>query len=199
MAAIILTVTLAGQAAYAHTDAELDTWRDGWGRRVLTTGLRPGLMAEYVDMARRHPCQMRGVCRAPAPRPSAPQVYSAGVEQWRPLVATYFRPGDVDRALRIMRCESGGDPNIMHDFSNPASASGLFQHLGKYWATRSAAAGYAGVSIFDPTANVATAAWLRDQRGGWSHWVCRLRRRSSGGSARPPGRNAPCWRRSWTS
>ncbi|KKK91225.1 hypothetical protein LCGC14_2715090 [marine sediment metagenome] len=89
------------------------------------------------------------------------------------LVETYFRPADVDRALRIMQCESGGDPNIMHDFSNPASASGLMQHLGKYWATRSAAAGYGGVSIFDPTANVAVAAWLRDHSGGWGHWVCR--------------------------
>lgn len=121
-------------------------------------------------MARRHPCWFDHCHQPPAVAPA--RVYAAGVEQWRPLVASYFRAGDVDRALRIMRCESGGDPNIMHDFSNPASASGLFQHLGKYWSSRSVAAGWAGASIFDPEANVAVAAWLQ-RTGGWSHWVCR--------------------------
>ncbi len=155
--------------AYAHTTTELDAWSGGWARRAIGWGITDSLTAEYDDMARRHP-RYFGL---PFPHTHPRRTYSAGVEQWRPLVAAYFRPGDVDRALRIMQCESGGDPNIMHDFSNPASASGLFQHLGKYWATRSAAAGYGGVSIFDPTANVAVAAWLRDQPGGWQHWVCR--------------------------
>ncbi len=180
MAAIILTVTLTGPAAYAHTDAELDAWRLDWATRAHSPDWSvshwPTLVGEYVDMSRRHP-RYFGL-PVPHTHPArntaqAPRTYSAGVEQWRPLVAAYFRAGDVDRALRIMRCESGGDPNIMHDFSNPASASGLMQHLGKYWPARSAAAGFAGASIFDPTANVATAAWLRDQPGGWGHWVCR--------------------------
>ncbi len=93
----------------------------------------------------------------------------AGVGQWRALVTKYFRAADVDTALRIMSCESGGNPSA----KNPnSSASGLFQHLGKYWTGRSAAAGFFGASIFDPEANVATAAWLRDQKGGWAHWVC---------------------------
>ncbi len=177
VAAIILTLTtLTGQAAYAHTDTELDTWRMSWAIRALVGGDWPTMEAEYVDMARRHPRYFGLPVPHVHPARStaqAPRVYAAGVEQWRSLVASYFRAGDVDRALRIMQCESGGDPNIMHDFSNPASASGLFQHLGKYWMRRSAAAGFAGASIFDPTANVATAAWLRDQRGGWGHWVCR--------------------------
>ncbi len=175
MAAIVLTLTLTGPAAYAHTDAELDTWRMSWAIRALVGGDWPVMEAEYVDMSRRHPRYFGlPVPHAHTARSQrAPRVYTGGVEQWRPLVAAYFRPGDVDRALRIMQCESGGDPNIMHDFSNPASASGLMQHLGKYWARRSAAAGFAGASIFDPTANVATAAWLRDQPGGWGHWECR--------------------------
>ena len=179
MAAIILTVTLVSQAAYAHTDDELDTWRMDWAIRAHSPDWSvrhwPTLEGEYADMARRHPRYFGlPVPHTHAARPQrAARVYTAGVEQWRPLVATYFRPGDVDRALRIMQCESGGDPNIMHDFSNPASASGLMQHLGKYWVARSAAAGFAGASIFDPTANVATAAWLRDQPGGWGHWECR--------------------------
>ncbi len=139
----------------------------------MREGFTDALAAEYDDWASRHPRYFNlPVPHTHTPRPVR-RVFTGSVEQWRGLVATYFRAGDVDRAMRIMQCESGGDPNVMHDFSNPASASGLFQHLGKYWVVRSAAAGYAGVSIFDPTANVAVAAWLRDQPGGWSHWVCR--------------------------
>ncbi len=161
--------------AYAHTTSQLDEWTVDWSKRVWGEGgLSWTLWMQYGDMEVRHPCYFRDECPPPRTRSQpARRTYSGGVEQWRNLVATYFRPSDVDRALRIMACESGGDPNIMHDFSNPASASGLFQHLGKYWAARSAAAGYGGVSIFDPTANVAVAAWLRDQPGGWRHWVCR--------------------------
>ena len=151
---------------YAHTTTELDAWAAEWEHRAMREGFTDDVLAEYEDWASRHPRYFN----RPIPHTHPRRTYSAGVEQWRPLVAAYFRPGDVDRALRIMRCESGGNPNA----KNPrSSASGLFQHLGKYWATRSAAAGYGGVSIFDPTANVAVAAWLRDQAGGWSHWVCR--------------------------
>ena len=132
------------------------------------------LNAEYEDWATRHPRffgrHVHEAIGRQTPNRSPSVNVPAGVEQWRTLVAVYFRAEDVDRALRIMQCESGGNPNAKSPIS---SASGLMQHLGKYWVTRSAAAGYAGASIFDPTANVATAAWLRDQRGGWSHWVCR--------------------------
>lgn len=88
-----------------------------------------------------------------------------GAEQWRSLVATYFAPEDVDLALRVIVCESQGDPNAKNPHS---SASGLFQHLGRFWTERSAAAGWAGADIFDPEANVAVAAWLRQD--GWHHW-----------------------------
>lgn len=167
MAAIILTLTLTGQAAYAHTDDELDRWRSAWATRAIAIGGGewPTLGAEYADMARRHP-RYFGL---PVPHVHARSQragFGAGVEQWRPLVATYFRPGDVSRALRIMRCESGGVVGAY----NPSGASGLFQHLKKYWPARSQRAGFAGASVFDPTANVATAAWLRDQPGGWLHW-----------------------------
>ncbi len=167
--------------AYAHTTAELDQWKLAWGRRAITYGLTvhwwdseaADLNAEYEDYATRHPRYFGRSVPTPThthPRPPQPSTMGNNVEQWRPLVETYFRAGDVDRALRIMRCESGGNPNAANSRS---SARGLFQHLGKYWDSRSAAAGYGGVSIFDPTANVAVAAWLRDQAGGWSHWVCR--------------------------
>lgn len=131
-------------------------------------------------MAERHPCYFgREECRpripttAPTPRassarPSAAALPEGGVvERWRPLVAAHFRPEDVDLAMRILRCESTGNPSA----KNPrSSATGLFQHLGKYWTARSQSAGVAGASRLDPDANVIVAAWLRDQKGGWRHW-----------------------------
>lgn len=110
--------------------------------------------------------------RTPPPPPPGPYdvVPSrvGSVEDWRPLVEMFFAPRDVDRALRIIRCESRGNPWA----KNPgSSASGLFQHLASAWPSRSAKAGWAGSDIFDPVANTAVAAWLVYQGGGWSHWA----------------------------
>lgn len=94
---------------------------------------------------------------APAPRP---------VEEWRSLVSAYFAAADVETALAVISCESGGDPNAM----NPTSgAAGLFQHIPRYWPDRAAAIGLPDASIFDPIANVAAAAWLVATEG-WSPW-----------------------------
>ena len=95
--------------------------------------------------------------------PSDPQ----SVEDWRPLVEHFFEDRHVDKALRVMRCESRGDP----DAKNPRStASGLFQHLASMWAERSVKAGFEGADVFEPIANVGVAAWLVYEGGGWSHW-----------------------------
>lgn len=102
-----------------------------------------------------------------AVRPVAPTV-----EQWRPLVTHYFPSGWVEWALRIMQCESGGDPEAANPHS---SARGLFQHLHRLWPDRSTRAGWEGASIFDPEANIAVAAWLLEV-GGPSHWECKARR-----------------------
>lgn len=95
-----------------------------------------------------------------------------GAEGWRPLVEEYFPAGEVDRAIRIIACESNGNPRAR----NPRSgASGLFQHMPGDWAKRASAAGFPGASIYDPEANVAAAAWLAYDAhgGGWQHWVCK--------------------------
>ncbi|MGH8957210.1 MAG: transglycosylase SLT domain-containing protein, partial [Acidimicrobiia bacterium] len=95
---------------------------------------------------------------APAPRP---------VEEWRSLVSSYFAASDVDKALRVISCESGGDPNAQ----NPSSgAAGLFQHIPRYWPERASSVGLPGASIFDPVANVAAAAYLV-YTVGWSPWA----------------------------
>ncbi|MFH0981441.1 MAG: transglycosylase SLT domain-containing protein [Planctomycetota bacterium] len=95
-------------------------------------------------------------------------VWRPSVERWRTLVDRYFTGrGESERALAIIRCESMGDPDAV----NPRSGtSGLFQHRPQYWASRSAAAGWAGADIMDPEANVAVAAWLVHHGGGWQHW-----------------------------
>lgn len=104
-------------------------------------------------------------CAEPAPGERVGRM--AGVEQWRPLVERHFRAEDVDLALRIILCESNGNPRA----ANPTStARGLFQHLGSMWAARAASAGRPGADIFDPDDNVAVAAWLVYHGGGWSHW-----------------------------
>lgn len=123
------------------------------------------------------------------PKAEAIHLWPPEVERWRPLVAKHFRPEDVDLALGVIRCESWGDPNAVSRKEwegepppgyNPADdstrASGLFQHVPAWWDSRSHAAGYGGASIFDPEANVATAAWLVydgwDKPGAphWHHW-----------------------------
>ena len=98
------------------------------------------------------------------------------MEAWRPLVSAHFPPERVDEALRIIRCESKGDPTAVNPYSG---ASGLFQFLSRTWEWASAEAGWAGASVFDPEANIASAAWLVQTsidtdhpRGPWGHWTC---------------------------
>ncbi len=166
-----MAVVLAGSPAIAHTTHELDHWVEDWSEAPINRAS----WEAHLDMAERHPCYFqREDCRPriPTTAPSAPEPVAttpAGgvVERWRPLVAAHFRPEDVDLAMRILACESTGNPSA----KNPgSSATGLFQHLGKYWTARSASAGVPGSSRLDPEANVIVAAWLRDQKGGWRHW-----------------------------
>jgi hypothetical protein len=166
--AVLVAVSLAMPApAQAHTRDALDEWVDEWVDDVQQRGgLNIQALVEWRDMVERHPYYFHPPDPAPRDIPRASNIsVPAGVEQWRGLVARYFAQGDVDRALCLMDYESRGDPNA----TNPRSgAAGLFQHLPKYWAERSSAAGVPGANIYDPEANVAVAAWLRND--GWQHW-----------------------------
>jgi hypothetical protein len=97
------------------------------------------------------------------------------VEEWRPLVEQYFPPEIVDDALKVMKCESKGDPAA---YNSRSGASGLFQFIPNTWNWASSKAGWAGASPFDPEANTASAAWLVNwslDRGkdAWAHWSCK--------------------------
>lgn len=73
---------------------------------------------------------------------------------WRDLIATHFPPEQVDRACRVMLCESGGNSAARNPRS---SATGLFQILR---------------GPTDPVANVRQAAAMWRARG-WQPWVCK--------------------------
>jgi hypothetical protein len=98
-----------------------------------------------------------------------PWNHPPAVEQWRTLVQQFFPSNRVEEALRIINCESNGDPNAVNPYSG---AAGLFQFLPSTWATTAPAAGYPDASPFDPEANTASAAWLanRYQQLGYDYW-----------------------------
>jgi hypothetical protein len=110
------------------------------------------------------------------PTTAAVSQYRGTVEVWRSevesAVAHWGGDGDdVTRFLRIMECESGGNPLA----KNPnSSASGLMQHLTRFWDERAAAAGMPGGDVFDGRTNIYVSAWLAlaASGGGWQHWVC---------------------------
>ncbi len=163
--AICLLLMTAG-VADAHTETELDQWVDNWSER-MSEAVSGRLLDEYDDMQGRHPWYWEPPV-VDDPRPTR-NVWSGNVEQWRPLISRYFSPADVDTAMRVLNCETGGTGNP-NSYNDRSGASGLFQQLPKYWAERSAKAGWAGASIMDPEANVAVSAWLAED--SWGHWTC---------------------------
>jgi hypothetical protein len=89
--------------------------------------------------------------------------------QVRALVTEYFQAEDVNRAIRVIWCESRFDPEA----TNPQNgATGLFQHLPEFWPQRAEAAGFAGAEPTQPEANVAAAAHAIYSEGGWDVFVC---------------------------
>ena len=94
-------------------------------------------------------------------QPSVNRDMGTNIERWRELVAHYFAPEDIDRALCLMGYESGGNP----DAYNPSGARGLMQVLGG-WASEY---GVSKQDLFNPDINLWIAADLR-YKYGWSQW-----------------------------
>jgi len=86
----------------------------------------------------------------------------------RGIISLFFATEDVELALAIAFCESRWDPGVTNASSG---ASGLFQHLPRFWLDRSDAAGWSGADIHNAHANAAVSAWLVYEGGGWSHWA----------------------------
>jgi soluble lytic murein transglycosylase-like protein len=159
---------ISGQAS---VPGPLLPWPDDWCGSVC-----PGTLPDPAPDAR-----LAGEPEAPetpvrstaatAPRIVAPPPSPRPVEEWRSLVSAYFAASDVEKALAVISCESGGDPNAQNSRSG---AAGLFQHIPRYWETRAEAIGLPGASIFDPVANVSAAAYLVYTEG-WVHWAASAR------------------------
>lgn len=100
----------------------------------------------------------------PAP-PSAPSARaaealvaweaSAGVAQWRGLASEIFPAENVERLLRVMTCESGGNPNA----TGGAGERGLMQIHPIH-----------ADSTYDPRGNLAAAARISDYGRTFSAW-----------------------------
>ena len=121
------------------------------------------------------------ICTAPVQiMPQETGNYPYQVEQWRPLVyealEDYGIPEQTDTFLRVMQCESMGltTAHNTNVYSDPKDqASGLMQHMPRYWDNRAEAIGMPGASPFNPIANVYASAWLLTvKHGGWVHWTC---------------------------
>lgn len=175
---IILATNLPGLRA--HTRAEVDElvaelqgeliYRIEY---VYDSGINRGLLQWFRTELE----AIEALYTPPPTRSATSRSYTIGeaAAAWRPLVATHFPAYLVEEALAVVWCESRGRPGIV----NPRSgASGLFQHLARYWSSRSSKAGYGGANILDPNANVAVAAWLARTSleaglSPWAHWTCR--------------------------
>lgn len=88
----------------------------------------------------------------------------------RALVSLYFKPEDVNRAVRVAWCESRFDPESV-DLRD--GGVGLFHHLPQYWEERAANAGFPGARPTDAEASTAAAAWEVYDGGGWDVFTCR--------------------------
>ena len=170
---IWLIVVITALKAEAHTVAELETWTKAWTVEA-DIALSPGLTADLADMEARHPWYYN-----PQDAPGGSETTigrttavnwdtSAGVEQWRPLVADYFPANEVERALCIMDHESKGNPNASN--TQGSSAAGLFQFLRSTWdnVPLSVSGGsYDSGQVYQAEPNVRSAAWLQGELGWW--------------------------------
>jgi hypothetical protein len=171
--------------------ARFQTLQEQWEREEAArqAALEAEIRRQEEELANQAPTTAGTVPSGPTTTTTTviyPYVPSEGVEQWRSLVTEVFarwgldqtkcatRNGvefclgqQIDNALNVMQCESGGNPMAR----NPSSgASGLFQHLPYYWQYRvdrvrslhpdKAAGMPANASIFNPEHNATVAALL---------------------------------------
>jgi len=113
------------------------------------------------------------------PGPTSPVggLWGPAVERWRSDVSVWFRGGDVDVALAVILCASGGEPqHVSAHETDLGPAWGLFGFLEGLWpifATRAREAGYGnGLEVDSPADQLAVAAYLvYETPRGWSHFV----------------------------
>lgn len=102
-----------------------------------------------------------------------PTVHTGDVEQWRGLVAQYFPAGQVEYALAIMRCESGGNPNARGDM-HLTFAGGAYGYSVGLFQIRQLPGRPSTEWLLNPENNVkhAYGMWASS---GWAPWSCSRR------------------------
>lgn len=119
--------------------------------------LAPALRARLVFERRAHAVEVRRLRRVVA--------NDGDVQSAITLASVVY--GVPERELRgIAWCESRFTPTAR----NPSGASGLMQFMPGTWAATPM--GRAGLSVWDPYANILAAAWLRREDGSWRQWSC---------------------------
>jgi len=76
-------------------------------------------------------------------------------------------PGGASMALYVADRESELRPKAYNSYSG---ASGIFQHLRRYWPGRSDAFGFGGWSAFNARANIMVTMRMVHREGSWSDW-----------------------------
>jgi len=150
--AFAISATTTNPAGAATADCEQIMRQEAeWLSRGATSGVPPSLLVHLRTLGPSLTCG----------DPELEPEIGNHPEYWRPLVALYFEPEDVDRAICLMGKESNGDP----DARNPSSgAAGLMQVM-PFWARTH---GYAYADLFMPGVNLWVASQIRDQQGWWA-------------------------------
>lgn len=76
-------------------------------------------------------------------------------------------PGGASMALYVADRESEFRPNAYNGYSG---ASGIFQHLGRYWPDRADTFGFGGWSAFNARANIMVTMRMVHRQGDWNDW-----------------------------
>jgi hypothetical protein len=76
-------------------------------------------------------------------------------------------PGGADKALYIANRESNFQP---HAYNSYSGASGIYQHLRRYWPGRASTYGFHGWSAFNARANIIVSIRMVHRLGSWQPW-----------------------------
>lgn len=76
-------------------------------------------------------------------------------------------PGGAPTALYVANRESNFKPKA---YNGSSGASGIFQHLRRYWPGRADTFGFRGWSAFNARANIMVTMRMVHRMGSWSHW-----------------------------
>lgn len=92
----------------------------------------------------------------------------ASVTNWRPLIEKYFKPEDVEKAMRIVFCESSGRSYAVGNNTNGTRDVGLWQFNDDTWAWLKPKLKIKK-DRYDAETSTAVASWLV-YNDGWYHW-----------------------------